>query len=151
LRRVDPPALPSPAASDAVAAACAAIARAFGATAIMAQHRQMARTALRGLAAGRSDGALDALARRYGALAEVLPEDFTAALRAVETRLAQERTLHRRHAAGAWYLRPSRSRLAILSEARLILRFLRRYGHAAKFAPTLSALTAPPWARTAAE
>jgi hypothetical protein len=155
MRRAGPPApqnpLPAPAARAALAAACAAIERAFGAAAIHARHRQAAKAALRSVADGLSAAAAHALARRYGDLADVLPEDLAAALRAVETRLAQERTLHRRCAAGAWYLRPSRTRLAVLTEARLILRWLRRHGHAAHFVPARAALTAPAWTDAAAE
>lgn len=135
----------------ALGKACARIDREFGEGAIIARHKQMARTALRGLAGELGGTAVYAFARRYGDLAERLPAEFDAALRAVETMLAAERTLHRRYAAGAWFARPSRTRLAVLSEYRLMLRWLRRHGHGAVYAAAVDVMTRPLWARAAAE
>lgn len=143
--------LPTDPRKAALDAACAAIDAAFGEAAIIARHKAMARTALRSLSGSLHATAFLTFVGRYEGIVSMLPEDFAAALRKVESMLVLERSLHRRKAEGDWFLRPSRTRLAILTESRMLLRWMRRRGQARHWGAVIEALIAPVWARAAAE
>ena len=106
----------------AMAAALTMIDRQFGANSIHDQHKHMARKVLRALAMD------EALPAEFTDLEWGLPQDVDAALHQVEVFLSMEKQLHRRYAAGAWYLHPSRRRLAVLTAANIALRWMRRAG-----------------------
>jgi hypothetical protein len=128
---------------DAMVQACSAIAKAFGESRWHADRKMMARTAIRALSGDLWDTAADAMERRYRQLAEQLPDDLPAALVALKRRLYTEHGRLRARAMGNQYVRPSERNLRMLTEACIILRWLRRHAARTAYARALDQMMTP--------